>query len=255
MEIFSPKQLYIKCLQWLAFRKLNKALNHNIIMMTIVQSDFTRHAKIVVKFPDSHPEIIKQGNMVYIGMKNSSWFANVPGISVKLANYFTELQEYAKAEAKAGSREPGAVPARDAVASKFCSETTEELRQIVQGVCDKNSEHALEIAHTAAMEVMGTGGRTSQEWSLQRGEHSCSVKLLGKIIKTKSKRYCFQWQRTPNPENPDSWYERKMEIIPTLQGSTMVLKLPLKETMYFRYRVILPDGATEWSETLSIIVT
>ena len=147
------------------------------------------------------------------------------------------------------------VAARDTFADTFVKVTSERLREIVQGLCDADVPNSLEIAQSCGMDIMGVGGRSDQEWTVTRGETSGSVELTGSIKGYKNKRRAFQWQRTLDPTDQASWYKPENEILTTINAFTLVTGLNVKDTVYFRYRIILADGVTDWSETISIIIT
>jgi len=248
------KQIWINILLRLACRKVNKAVHQNFIMMSITKESVNRPV-VVIKFTGNHNKDIMRGFQIYKCMKGNKWFANIPGIDELLEEYLAGAKKYEKAQAKAALRTRGAAAFRDVAAYNFCWVLSTKLRTIVQGVCYGNIGNALTIALSANMDLQGPGGRSAQQWSLKKGKLSGSVKLLGKLIVTKSKRYCFQWQRTMTPDIPESWYYSSNEVFPTLGGSTLVNGLSIGTEVFFRFRIILPGGITDWSEVKSIIVT
>jgi len=225
-----------------------------IIMTIVSQNDITRHPKVVIKYPlGDHPNIIIKAQAIHDAMKTSPWTSGITGIVTKLASFQTDIATYTSLEANA-KRVSGGVGARDTFSSTFITETSEDLRVIVQGVVNLNKTSAIDIAKSCDMEIQGAGGRSPFKWTVTHGKLSGSVDLSADISEYNTRRYCSQWQRTKDASDPASWYLLENEILPTLQAKTTVFDLRVKDTVSFRFRLILSDGPTEWSDVIQIII-
>jgi hypothetical protein len=247
------RKILIDIWVFLTGRITQKQMRH-IIMLSLQQSEFSRHERVVIKFPDDHPGIIFKAQVMHDLMKVSTWVSAVPDLTTKLSAYQTEINTYKEKEAKAQAGFPGAVAERDSFSATFKSETSEALRIIVQGVADANKTSALAVAQSCGMELQGLGGKSELEWSVRHGEKTGSVELAGSIKGYKTKRFAVQWQKTKDPSQESTYYLKENEIIPTLQLTTIVEGLTVKDTVYFRFRLVLKNGVTMWSETLSIVI-
>jgi len=225
------------------------------ILFAMIQNNITRHPNVVIKYPlGDHLGIINKAQGIHDLMSTSTWMSGISGIAAKLAAFQAGITTYVSLEANA-KLVPGGVAARDTFSSTFVSETSEDLRVIVQGVVNLNKTSALTIAQSCNMEIQGIGGKQALEWNVKKGELSKSAELSAKIKGYNTKRYAVQFQKTTDMNDEDSWYLRANEIVPLLQAETTVFNLTLKDTVYFRFRLILADGPTEWSEVISIIIT
>jgi hypothetical protein len=224
----------------------------NIILMTLQQGDLSHVPIVVIKFPEDHPGIIMKAQSIHDAMGTSTWMSGITDIADILSDYQDDITEYTALEGKAQLRLPGAVGARDTFSTTFVSETSEALRLIVQGVVKTNKTHAVEIARSCDMDIKAPGGKSASEWNVTHGETSGSVEIAGSIKGYKTNRYSFQWQMTRDLSDEESWFTKANFIDPTLQMTTQVKGLKLKETVWFRFRIILKDGPTEWSEPIGI---
>ncbi len=236
--------------------KEEKLYESIIFMMSNYQTSVIQHQPVVLKFKKSHPAVIMHGLRIYKGMKDSPWFSGIPGIDDLLENYLTLIKNYREAQGKVRTRTLGTRAARDVIASQF-RVYSDNLRFVVEGVCLMNHDDSPAIALSAAMKLHApSAGRGRQNWRVKKGKVEGSIVLQGVVPDTKSKRYCFQWQKTFTPNITGSWYFEENEIIPSLAGEKTVLNLPIQQRVFLRYRVILPgDECTDWSNVISIIVT
>ncbi len=122
------------------------------------------------------------------------------------------------------------------------------LRDYVQIVCRKNRANALEIAHSADMEIKSHGSIKVQDFSVEAIAGG-KVKLRAKVIDTPS---AHEWQCSLDPTDNAKWYIKIIDT--TLKGKTTASGFEAKTLVYFRHRTILKDGATAWSEIISVVI-
>jgi hypothetical protein len=122
-----------------------------------------------------------------------------------------------------------------------------KLKTYVQTKVDADLSKALEIALSAGMNLKGFTKRGKQQWGVHYTGMTGEVECQGSTRKT---RCAYEWQRTLTPDNLPSW--RVDEITTTLQATTIVKGLTVGKDIYFRYRMILKDGPTQWSDPICI---
>jgi hypothetical protein len=120
------------------------------------------------------------------------------------------------------------------------------LQNYVQTLADNAiDEHtAIAIINASGFDLRNKGVRVQPNFSVVNGDVSGTV-----ILKAKSSgnRAAYEWRRSPNNA---TW----TELPPTLQAKVSVDGLTPATIMYFQYRTILKDGATSWSQSVSIVV-
>jgi hypothetical protein len=91
--------------------------------------------------------------------------------------------------------------------------------------------------------------RKSQNWIARYNGNTGQVELASRVKRGR----CFtQWGMTYDPTDPNSWFANPID--PTLKATTVVSNLTVGKVAYFRYRSILKDGPSPWSDILKIMV-
>jgi hypothetical protein len=116
------------------------------------------------------------------------------------------------------------------------------VQTLADNAVDEHTSIAIIIA--SGFDLKNKGVRVKPDFAVENGTVSGSVKLKAKSA---GNRAAYEWRRSPNNT---TW----TELPPTLQARVNVDGLTPASIMYFQYRAILKDGATSWSQSVSIVV-
>lgn len=227
-----------------------------LLLMSLMPSNYVRHPRVLLKFKKNDPAgniVVAQG--MHDKMASSTWLSSITTLTATLAAYQTSIDNYTIKEAAAsvGTREDKL--AFTTYENTFIKVTSERLREICQGVCDNNYVNALVIAESCNMTLKAIGKHDAQEWTVSNGKISGDVIMTADIRGYNHVEHSIDWMMTTDPTTPTSWYLMENEIIGTTQSTNTIHGLRKASTVYFRYRIIHPKGATAWSVTLSLVIT
>jgi len=224
------------------------------ILMVIVS--YT-HPRVRIKWPGSDlkdaPEIANVAQSIHDKCAASSWLAGVIDLATILSTLQGLIDDLVTKAAKAeGGSKTDKTNLEDAINVMQTSGTL-DIINIIQAKVYANKDSAQAIVDSCGVFLKLAGGRDAQVWSVKRIAQG-SVELSGQVKGIRS-RYTAQWQRTLDPDNIDSWYERANEIIPTTTGKTIITGLPLGREVFFRYRIIIAGEPGDWSDVISLFVS
>ena len=233
---------------------LNNGISHNgknqktgnvskkcaIIIMAVMFPKIT----VVLKMPNRIGDRIIRVNGIHDKIDASTWLLNP---DPTMANFALLITAFENAVTGVEVGVPNAEDIQNTAWSNL-ETACELLRLYVQITCRKNPANALEIAHSADMEIKSQGSINVQDFSVEALAGG-NVKLRAKVIDTPS---AHEWQCSLDPTDNAKWYTKI--INPTLQGKTSASGFEPKTLVYFRHRTILKDGATAWSEIISVVI-
>jgi hypothetical protein len=207
------------------------------------QSTVSRsRAVAVLKLPEDHvPHLLVRARGIVTAMTGNSWFSSP---SPSLATVSAAIDALDQAETAARSKTVGTTAIRDAKRREL-QMVLEQLRAYVQAIADANPESAASIIESAAMFVKGKGGRTPQVFEVNPGPVSGSVKVLLPRARDRD-----GYEVAQSTDGGRTWVSLDYRT----RASLVVTGLKPGSRVYFRYRVVTPDGPGDWSDPISIIV-
>jgi hypothetical protein len=215
---------------------------HGLIMFAMIQKRKT----VVLKLPVDIPGILKKTKDINVKMTtNAALFDDPP---VAMATNKTAIDKAFAAEAAMVDPDTEKTTDRDEAVSVIVI-TAFQYRDYVQTKVDADVAHALDIAQMAGMDIKGTARRQKQVWAVHYTGISQEIEVTGSV---RAQRCAYEWQMTETPDNIPSW--RVKEITTTLQSTTIVKGLEVGKYISFRYRIILKDGPTQWSDPIKVLI-
>ena len=122
-----------------------------------------------------------------------------------------------------------------------------DVMAFVQNLADKslNATTALDIILNAGFDAKVNGKHVKAPLTPKYGELSGEILLVGTAL---AKRASYEWQKSLDSK---TWTD---DIDGTLQAKTLVKGLTPGTIYFFRYRALLKDGYTKWSQVVFIQV-
>ena len=122
-----------------------------------------------------------------------------------------------------------------------------DVMAFVQNLADKslNATTALDIILNAGFDAKVNGKHVKAPLAAKYGELSGEILLVGTAL---AKRASYEWQKSLDSK---TWTD---DIDGTLQAKTLVKGLTPGTIYFFRYRALLKDGYTKWSQVIFIQV-
>ena len=169
-----------------------------------------------------------------------------PDLPVTAADNKTHIEKAFTAEGAMQNPDTDKTNIRNNAVALILSEAF-AYHDYVQTLATATPADAAALAIAAGMELKGFTKRGKQVWSVKYTGISQEVELTATI---KGKRCAYEWQQSATPDDLPSW--RVTEITTTLQSTTIATGLPVGKDIYFRFRIILKDGPTQWSDPIKV---
>jgi hypothetical protein len=183
--------------------------------------------------------------VIYVGliiekMTNNPWF---PQPFPSLAKVQTAAKALDVAQTNAQMRTKGLADERNA-ARKTLSNLLEQLRAYVEGVANENPESARAIIESAAMDAVMPRYPELAPFRVRLK----APRTVHLACKAGHKGCHYYWQMST--DGGETW----TDLPSTTQASTTVPRLVPGKTYWFRHRLLLRTGYTDWSDKISIVV-
>jgi hypothetical protein len=193
------------------------------------------HHPVVLKLPDSTPELIMRGLNIVLVMKGSAWFTSLLPL---LAGVATDLDDLETAEANSRSRAKGAASARDDQKKKVIDDLT-GLAGEVQHIVDQNVGEAATITAAAGMFQKRSSVRSKSNLEAVRGPSAGQVLVRARAVRGAA--YEWQW----STDGGATWISLGLTTV----ASTKVVGVARGTSCLFRFRTTRRDVTSGWSET------
>jgi hypothetical protein len=196
----------------------------------------------VLKLPKNQvPFLITYARSILQAMTNNPAFSSpIPPVAALEA----AIVALANAEAATLTGLKGTVAERDQKRMEL-KMLLEQLCSYVQATADADPDRGASIIESAGMAVKNKAGPAPRAFAAKRGPVSGSVLL---IAPKAGNRAAYEWQ--DSTDGMKTW----VSLPVTVQATTTVHGLSPGSTVYFRYRTVTKDGASDWSDPVSKIV-
>jgi len=197
-----------------------------------------QHVIAVLKIPRSIANFISYAKSIVMAMTGNPNFTTPSPTLASVAETIRALED---AQSEAFTKATGTAEKRDVKRAALIRDLHELLRY-VQGIADKNPDHAQDIILSAGMKVKQAGSGRRYNYEVR---HTISGKLM-LTAKTAGKHAAYDWEKSTDGK---TW----ISLPPVLVAKTEVSGLTPGETYYFRYRSITRSGTSDWSHIISVI--
>jgi hypothetical protein len=189
----------------------------------------------------SVPALLVRARVVLGKMTGNTWFpAPRPSLSVLAA----AIDDLTEAATTATTRVMGSVAARHA--KRMALEgVLEVLRVYVHSIARANPEYGPAIIESAGMDVKKTRGPGPRGFRAKPGRVSGSVSLQ---VPQAGNRASYHWQYSV--DGGVTW----VRLPDTNTAHTTVTGLKPVSTVHFRYRTVVKNVTSDWSDKISILV-
>ena len=197
-----------------------------------------QHVIAVLKIPRSIANFISYAKSIVMAMTGNPNFTTPSPTLVSVSEAISALED---AQSEAHTKALGTATKRDVKWADLRKEL-HALLAYVQGIADKNPEHARDIILSAGMKVR-------QQGSGRKFRFEARNIMLGSLMLTApvAGRAGYDWQMGTDGK---VW----TTLPTTLVAKTEVSGLTPGDTYYFRYRTITTRGGTsDWSHIISVI--
>jgi hypothetical protein len=198
---------------------------------------------VVLKLPRRLADCIVASQKIHDQMAANA--GTLPSPSPTLAILQTQIDTVNTKEALVKARSTGSVADRDA-AMKVLVVSLNSERAYVEGVCNATPANALTIAEDAGMTLRTVTTREKPPLAAKAGTVSGTVLLAAKAT---AGAKANSWQYST--DGGKTW----IDLPQTTKASTTVPNLTPGTTVEFRQRVLTKAGVSDWSQTISHLVT
>jgi len=192
----------------------------------------------VLKIPPSISSCISYAKSIVMAMTGNSNFTTPTPTLVSVSATISALED---AQSEAFTKAKGPAEKRD-VKQVALIKDLQELLRYVQGIADKNPEHARDIILSAGMKV-------KQPSSGRKYNYEAKYTTSGSLMltaKTAGNRAAYYWEMSTDGK---VWTSLPIVLI----AKTEVSGLTPGETYYFRYKATTMGGTSDWSHIISVI--
>jgi hypothetical protein len=198
--------------------------------------------RIIATFPEGRQvaAYLTLCRLVIAMMTNNTRLLN-PTVALSLVE--AHLDKLETDQELAGKGSMGAAEQRD-VSLGVVHNDMRMLKAFVQSVADSNINEAEAIIRSAGMGVAKRRVRNKQAVAAKQGKAPGGVVLHAKALPPPVQ---YRWQMSTDQK---SW----TDLPETFFASTTVEGLTAATVYYFRLRTVTPDGTSEWSVVVNIIV-
>ncbi len=194
------------------------------------------------------PLLIVLAQYIYAAMTaNAAQFT--AAATTLLATLATQITALTGAQEQVKIRAVGAVGARDTKRDALIL-TLENLRVLVQGLCDGAPEQAIALIQAAGMKAVSTGARFKALLAVTLGVQPGTVNLVANaaLLSSSRKKKTYNWSYSLDGK---TW----LSAPSTPYAKTTIEGLPSLATCEFRVNVSVGDaGPGPWSQAVSIVV-
>ena len=207
-----------------------------------------KQAQVALNLPYKYSERLQKLKLIYKSIHNNihGWFDNTP-TSNSMDRFLELINDFSQANDDVDENKPDAKKKRIPIWKKTLR-AAKRIRDKIQGLVDDNPDFAEQIAEDACMDLIFHGGSEKHYFS---GESPRENEVDLTAVKLHH-RQATEWDMSYNPANPRSWFQ--VRIPSTLAIFTTVKDLPSDVDVYFRFRTILKDGPTDWSDIIMVHV-
>jgi hypothetical protein len=190
-----------------------------------------------MSMPASVPKIIGYAQATVLACTNNKW---LPSPNPLVAAVESALAIVISAQTVALTKVVGSVRVRNAALFKLKA-AMEKLANQVQDVADENPQDAPAIIESCGFHVKGSPAHVKAQFKVKQGEVAGTALLIALALVG---AIAYFWQMSVDQK---TW----VDITPTDTASTLVTDLTPATTYYFRFRVLVKGGYSEYGPTVS----
>jgi hypothetical protein len=194
------------------------------------------------------PLLMVLAQLIYTAMSGNT--AMFPNATTLLGTLASQLAALGAAQQQVKQRVLGAAGARDAKRNLLVL-TLEDLRAMVQSLCDASPDQAIALIQAAGMKAVASSVRVKALLAATNGAHPGIVTLVANaaLLSSSRKSKSYNWQVTV--DGGKTWTAAPS----TPYARTTIEGLPYLTTCGFRVSVSVGNaGAGAWSQVVSIPV-
>lgn len=221
-----------------------------IILLAVVQTTNVKRTIAILRMKKLGRigDFINKAKLIRQSMNGNAFFPSPP-ISVAANGAFdNDIKILDAAEVTAQTKVMGSAAARN-VAKQNVLNDMHLLQGYVQGVADANPAKAIEMVEKSGFDVKTVTPPSKDDFTAKNTKVSGTVKLIVNVKKATggNRRASFKWQISSDNK---TW----TELPSTLRGSTEISGLTIAGTYYFRFLVVLKNGESSWSQSVSVVI-
>jgi hypothetical protein len=199
--------------------------------------------RVVLKLPKRIADFMIVAQKIHDQMAANT--ATLPSANPSLAILQPQIDKVSTLQALVKARATGSVADRDAAVRVLAVSLNSE-RSYVESVCNENPTDALSIAEDAGMTLRTVATRVKPPLAAKAGRVTGTVVLVAKATKGAKAN---SWQYST--DGGKTW----IDLPQTTKANTTVPNLQPGMTVEFRQRVLTKAGVSDWSQTISRLVT
>ena len=197
--------------------------------------------KLALNLPERNLDVIASARYVASCLDGNPHF---PALPVPLATLLGHIDDFAAAEAAVRRGTHGTAPERDAKRLVVVGDLEQE-KTYVETVANEHAEDAAAVAASSGFDVKDSRGPRKWSFEAEQGDRSGEVKLYAP---RGNRAASYKWQRSIDGTD---W----IDLPDTTRASTVVPDLSAGTLYFFRYRTLLRDVLSDWSDPVTFRVT
>jgi len=197
--------------------------------------------KLALNLPERKADVSTYARYIASRLDGNPYF---PALPVPIATLQGHIDDLEAAEAAVRSGTHGTATERDAKLKVVVGDLEQE-KTYVEMVANSRGEDARAVAASSGFATKETRGRGKWAFGAEQGDRSGEVKLRAPRV---DRTATYQWQRSTDGIE---W----IDLADTNEASAVVAGLSPGTLHFFRYRTLLRNVLSDWSDPVTFRVT